>query len=117
MSIESKAVQNEPGYLLGATLIALLVGLLVAVLLTGDIPGPLRRGPAAILAGAYLQAWGLMFLGAYYLSHKTFFFRALIWVCEHFSSPRGRGMAFFYFALAFGFGTMAMAKGLGIGEP
>ena len=60
-----------------------------------------------------LQLWGLLFLAAYFFSHKTFFFRGLIWVCERFSHPRGRGMAFLYFALAFALGTMALLRGLG----
>src|SRR5262245_36543290 len=113
---ETENQPQEPGYLLGGALIVLLLGLLAAAVLTGDTSGPFKRGPAAILTGAYLQAWGIMFLAAYYYSHKTFFFRGLMWVCEHFSSPRGRGMAFFYFALAFGLGSVAMVRGLGIGE-
>jgi hypothetical protein len=49
--------------------------------------GPFRPGTAVILTGAYLQTWGLMFLAAYYYSHK----------------------AFFHFALAFALGSVAMA--------
>ena len=115
MELASKP--NESGYALGSALIALLAGLLLAAVLTGDIPGPKRPGPQMVLTGLYLQTWGLMFLAAYFFSHKTFFFRGLIWVCEHFSRPRGRGMAFFYFALAFGLGSVAFARGLGVGQP
>ena len=60
------------------------------------------------------MAWGAMFLASYFYSHKTFFFRGLIWVCEHWSSPKGRGMAFFYAALALGLGSMATLSGLGL---
>ena len=66
------------------------------------------------LLGLYIMAWGFMFLASYYFGHKSFFLRALVWVCEHFSYPRGRKMAFFYFALAFGLGLMALLAGLGI---
>jgi hypothetical protein len=115
MEVDGKP--NEPGYILGGVLIALLLGLMVAASLAGAGPGAWRRGPGAVLTGAYLQCWGLMFLAAYYFSHKTFFLRGLIWVCEHFSRPAGRGMAFFYFALAFGLGSVAVANGLGLGRP
>lgn len=53
-----------------------------------------------------------MFLASYYFSHKTFFLRGLMWVCEHFSYPSGRGMAFFYFCLAFFLGTVLLIQGL-----
>jgi hypothetical protein len=110
---------NEPGYTLGWSLIILLLSLMLVPYLTGDVPtpGPMHRGRGTVLVGVYLQAWGTMFLAAYYFSHKTFFFRGLIWVCEHFSHPAGRGMAFFYFALAFGLGTAAVAVGLGLFGP
>lgn len=55
-----------------------------------------------------------MFLVSYFYSHKTFFFRGLIWVCEHWSSPKGRGMAFFYAALALLLGGLATLSGLGL---
>jgi len=58
------------------------------------------------------MAWGVMFLASYFFEHKTFFFRALIWVCENFSRPPGRGMAFFYAALGFGLGGFAFLRGI-----
>jgi hypothetical protein len=106
---------SEPGYLLGGMLIAVLVGLLAAAILSGEVAGSFRQGSPSVFTGLYLQAWGLMFLASYYFSHKTFFLRRLMWVCEHFSYPRGRGMAFFYFCLAFSLGTVALMKGLGLG--
>ncbi|KAB7768789.1 hypothetical protein CKY51_08460 [Xanthomonas maliensis] len=88
--------------------------LLVSSLLAGLKPGPMRTGSSTVLLGLYLMAWGAMFLASYFYSHKTFFFSALIWVCEHCSSPRGRGMAFFYAALAFGLGGVITLSGLGL---
>lgn len=105
---------NESGYLLGTILIAVLVVLLVAVLQAGVEPGPIRPGTGSVLLGLYVLAWGFMFLASYFYSHKTFFFRALIWVCEHFSFPPSRKMAFFYFALTLFIGGLAVLKGLAL---
>ena len=105
---------NEPGILLGMTLIAFLCVLLVGALYFGFEPGPIRPGIGSVLLGLYIMAWGVMFLASYYFSHKTFFLRGLIWLCEHLSAPAGRKMAFFYFALAFFLGGAGLLAGLGI---
>ena len=105
---------NETGLALGLSLIAVQIFLLTATLLNGFQLGSFTKGPQAILTGIYIQVWGLLFLASYYFEHKSFLFRGLMWVCENFSSPKGRFMAFFYFALAFGLGTMALVIGLGI---
>ena len=110
----TSATKNEPGVGLGMLLIAVLAGLLLAALFTGFKPGPIRPGTSTVLLGLYLMAWGVMFLASYYLSHKTFFFRALIWVCEHWSSPKGRAMAFFYSGLALLMGSFVALTGLGL---
>lgn len=107
-------VQNEPGVALGVGLISVLVVLLVATLASGIEAGPIRPGPSGVFLGLYLMAWGAMFLASYFFSHKTFFLRGLIWVCEHWSSPKGRGMAFFYAALAMLLGGLAVLSGLGL---
>jgi len=106
--------KNEPGIALGLILIGLLAGLLIAVFATGFKPGPARPGANTVLLGIYVMTWGVMFLASYYFSEKTFFFRALIWVCEHWSHPKGRRMAFFYAALAIILGLVAVLSGLGI---
>jgi hypothetical protein len=112
-------VVNEPGYALGIGLIGVLVALLVASFVVGEEaspmqPGPMQPGLGTTVLGVYLFAWGLMFLASYYFSHKTFFLRGLMWLCENLSRPPGRKMAFFYFALACGIGSMAIFTGLGI---
>jgi hypothetical protein len=104
---------NTPGYLLGGLLIAWLLALMIATLYAGGPMSRMQRGSGAILLGVYLQSWGIMFLAAYFWAHTPFFLRGLMWVCERFSSPAGRGMAFFYFALCFGLGSLAVARGLG----
>jgi len=107
-------LEDEKGLGLGITIIAMLVVLLILPFFYGLELGPVRKGPAAVFAGIYLQFWGLLFLLSYFFSHKTFFFRGLIWLCENFSRPKGRTMAFFYFALAFGLGSIALLQGLGL---
>ena len=106
--------QNEKGLGLGFLIIALLIVLLISPFYFGFEPGPFGNDISTLLTGIYLQVWGILFLLSYYCSHKTFFFRGLIWVCENFSFPRGRKMAFFYFALAFGLGTFALLHGIGL---
>jgi hypothetical protein len=104
---------KAPGYLLSAVLIGWLLVLMVASLYFGGPVSRMRTGPGTILLGVYLQSWGIMFLAAYFWSHTNFFLRGLMWVCERFSTPAGRGMAFFYFALSFGLGSLALARGMG----
>jgi len=106
--------KNETGLVLGIAIIAVLIVLMLAVSYYGFKLGPLKQGPTAILLGIYIQFWGILFLLSYFYSHKTFFLRALIWMCENFSSPKGRKMAFFCFALAFGLGTAVLIQGLGL---
>jgi hypothetical protein len=104
---------DEPGYALGGGIITLLVGMLASAFVLDDSFGPPRAGPSEVITGLYLITWGVLFLASYYFSHKSFFFRGLIWVCEHLSVPRGRWMAFVYFVLATSLGTMALLTGLG----
>lgn len=105
---------KERGYLLSFALIGILVALLGLSLASGFELGPARPGPSDIFTGLYVMAWGFMFLAGYYFSHKSFFLRALMWVCEHQSSLRSRKMAFFVFALSFVLGLMGLLGGLGV---
>lgn len=110
---EIEPKQNEPGYVLGFVLIGVLVALLVATFtVSGGLPRN-GRGAGNVLGGTYLITIGLMFLGSYYFSHKTFFFRGLLWICEHFSHPRGKEMAIVVFVLATVLGSIAVLEGLG----
>jgi hypothetical protein len=105
---------NEPGIALGTGLIGILVLLLVGALTAGVKSGPVKPGVGSVLLGLYIIAWGVMFLASYYYEHKTFFFRSLIWVCEHFSHPSSRKMAFFHFALCLFCGGAGLLGGLGV---
>lgn len=105
--------KNEKGLALGLSIIGILIILGSLPFFLGFDLGPAKEGASTIFTGIYLQVWGILFLLSYYFSHKTFFFRGLIWVCENFSSPRGRKMAFFYFVLAFSLGTIALLQGAG----
>jgi hypothetical protein len=111
MTVRANQPQNEPGLAIGVGLIAMLAILSVATLLSGSGAGA-RSGRSDVLLGFNFIAWGAMFLAAYFYSHKTFFFRSLIWVCEHFSVPARREMALAYFALAIIIGAPLAASGL-----
>lgn len=110
----SASPENEPGYLLSFALIGVLATLLYAAERAGIEQGPVKVGRGTVLLGLYIMAWGCVFLASYFFGHKSFFLRALVWVCEHASYPRTRKMAFFYFLLAFGLGFMALLAGLGL---
>jgi len=113
-SVRARTVAVQPGYLLGSVAIAVLVVLLVAAVNVGVEPGLDRPGLGNALLGIYIMVWGFMFLASYFYSHKSFFFRALMWVCEHLSYPATRTMALFYFALAFILGGIATLRGLNL---
>jgi hypothetical protein len=104
--------ENQPGVALGLILIAILVALLFAALgaTSSNSAGLSARG--TILLGIYIVAVGSMFLASYYFSHKTFFLRALIWVCEKGSFPASRKMAFFYFSLSLFIGVSSLISGI-----
>jgi hypothetical protein len=106
--------KNERGLVLGIALIAVLVGLLVLVFAVEFKPGPMQKNATTVITGIYLMFWGILFLASYYFSHKCFFFRCLIWICEHFSHPSGRWMALSYFVLSFIIGGVALLTGLGL---
>jgi hypothetical protein len=112
-SQDSRATPDEPGLILGISLIALLIALLAGAIALGGAAHT-QRGIGSVLGGLYVITWGVMFLMSYFYSHKTFLFRALMWVCARGTSPRGRKMAFFYFALATLIGSMVVLSGLGV---
>jgi uncharacterized membrane protein len=102
---------NEAGLGLGFSLIGILIVLFIAVLSTMN-PGPMKAGVGTVLLGIYLMVWGIIFIASYYYSHKTFFFRGLIWFCEKFSFPRRREMALFCGVLGVGMGGAAVILGV-----
>ncbi len=90
--------KNEKGLILGSAIVAVLAILMLLPFYYGFELGSVEKGPTAIVTGLYIQFWGILFLLSYFYSHKTFFLRGLIWICENFSSPKGRKMAFFYWS-------------------
>lgn len=101
---------DEPGHALSFSLIAVLVFLLVVSLTRGG--AQTAEGAAAM--GLFVMAWGVMFLLAYFFSHKAAFLRGLIWFCEHFSYPGTRRMAFFYAVVLLVMGAVQLLSGLGL---
>ena len=103
----------EPGYLVGAILIAGLVLPQVAVLRGFRV---LQSRNGEFYVGVYLIYVGSLFLSSYYWSDRTFVLRGVMWVCEKLSHPSGRRMAFFYFALCAFLGSMSILAGCGMIE-
>ncbi|MBC8072357.1 MAG: hypothetical protein IAG13_28805 [Deltaproteobacteria bacterium] len=104
---------QEDGLVLGLVLISILAALLFSAFAVGVHDGPIEPGLGTVLSGLYAMAWGVMFLLAYFFAHKTFFLRALMWMCEHASRPSGRIMALFYAAVGIGLGGYTVLRGLG----
>ena len=71
-----------------------------------------REVPSVFL-GLYLIYWGVLFLLSYFFPDASYVLRALIWICENFSSPRSRYMAFFYFGLLILVGGGALLAAFG----
>lgn len=106
---------NEPGIVLGVGLIVLLVGLLSASVIVGGMkPEPMRPGARSVVTGIYVMTWGAMFLASYYFDHKTFFLRALMWLCEAWSPWKGRRLALVYAAAALLVGGVGVLVGVGL---
>jgi hypothetical protein len=106
---------NETGLALGLGIIGVIAGLLGLCFWLGLASGPVGKGAATTVLGVYVMFWGLLFLASYYYCGKCFFFRGLMWICEHFSRPRGaRWMAMFYFGMTFLGGGWLFLVGLGV---
>jgi hypothetical protein len=106
--------RDEPGIAVSLSIIGLYVCLQMGAFISGVSPGPMKQGLGTVLMGLSLIVIGVAFLASYYYSQKAFLFRGLMWLCENFSRPSGRGMAFFYCILASSIGIMAVLAGLGI---
>lgn len=98
---------QERGEILGYSLIAIIAALTLLAFRAGAAEKP-------VVMGAYLIAWGLMFVGSYYFSHKTFFLRGLRWFCVNWSVPGTPKMAFFYAGVMSAMGVVSILSGLGV---
>ena len=105
-----QVVQNEPGRLVGGSILAILIGPQLYFAVRGFQEPASQPSYAAI--GLYLIFIGSIFLVSYYVPEKSFVFRWFLWLCEHGSAPSGRWMAFFYTALGFFLGGVCLFKGV-----
>ena len=106
--------KNERGLALGLAIIAALVGLLVLTLVFESETEPMGIDLGGVIGCIYIMSWGFLFLESYYFSHKCFFLRGLMWVCENSYCLGGRWMAIFYFLLAFVLGGLGLLDRLGL---
>ena len=98
---------KKPGWLIAAAVIAFFF-----VFNFGFTPA--NPSDQWLLTGVYLLGIAVLFVCAYFFENESYVFRGLIWVCEHFSSPRSRKMALFYAAFGAVIGTVAILQGLGV---
>mgnify|MGYP001603056651 CR=1 FL=1 len=110
---------NEQGNLISYGSISLFFSLQIIAVVLGAQSGQFHTGQllpgiSTILMGISLIILGILFLISYYFSYKAFLFRLLMWLCENFSKPKGRGMAFFYSTLSIIGGLVAILRGFSI---
>jgi hypothetical protein len=98
--------EPRPSVLIDLLIVAIAIGLLAAACKFGLETGhPATRGTAAIIGGAYIIYFGLLFTLNYFFPRRSFLFGFLDYVCRESSRPAGRAMAWFYFRLGIFFGS------------
>ena len=97
---------------LDAVFISLAV--ILFVLARPSVIAPVGRDVPPVFLGFYVIYLGVLFLLSYFYSDASYVLRSLIWICEHFSHPRGRHMAFVYFGLSFVLGVCALCSAFGL---
>ena len=75
---------------------------------------PVGEGAPPVFLGFYVMYLGFLFLLSFFYPDASYVLRSLIWVCEHFSHPRGRHMAFVYFGLSVLLGICALCAAFGL---
>lgn len=109
-----KSKPNERGLLLGIICISILLGLVIIFGIFESKFESTKWNISDIFGSFYFLTLGLMFLASYFYENKSFFFRALIWVCLHLSVPAKREMAIGYFLLAVFLSVFSFLHGVGI---
>ncbi len=108
----SSSRSTEQKVILDLAFLCGAVGL--GLLATHANTGNRNEGKPSMFLGLYILYLGVLFLISYFYSHASYVLKALMWICEHFSSPRGRYMAFFYFGLSLLLGGCALLSAMGL---
>ncbi len=108
---DADAKPTESGTALGWSLIFTLVALQVAALLGGIST---ERPVGLVLMGILFLELGAIVLVSYFYSHKSFFFRWLMWLIERFPFPSSRKWAFFWGTLFGVGGAHTLLRGLAV---
>jgi len=105
----------HPGILLDLLIVAIALGLLVAISKLGFETGrPVTKGAGSVVFGIYIVYLGVLFLLSYFFPRRSYILRFLDYLCRERSYPAGRWMAWFYFALSVFLGTSLLLIGLGV---
>ncbi len=97
-----------------SAMVLMAVGLLALSVAAQQRAVPGRQAVPSVFLGFYIIYLGVLFLLSYFYSHASCVLGALMWVCEHFSHPRGRFMALFYFGLSLVVGLGALLAAFGV---
>ncbi len=100
--------EPKPGIAIGLSIISIIILANILIFRMDQNNDPL----VMIWTGIYIYFCGSIFLASYYFEKKSFIFRWAMWICENFSTPKGRKMAFFYFGLSVLVGTGGIISSL-----
>ena len=99
---------------LDALILSVAIALLVLTMFSQTNTRSAGTEVPSVFLGLYIIYLGILFLLSYFFSYVSYVLSALMWVCEHFSHPRGRYMAFFYFGLSVLLGGCALLSAFGL---
>lgn len=94
--------------------IIIAIALVLGVLAKTPGTGPVRHSVPSPFLGFFIIYWGLLFLLSHFFFGASYLLRGLMWMCLHFSHPRGRWMAFFYFGISVLCGSCALLAAFGL---
>ena len=107
--------KTEKGFILGLVIISVLIGLILLFIfiINSFESASTRKTVELICFGIYLYTWGILFSLSNLLTHRSFIFRAIMWLGPMFAPLKRTSMTFQHSIIFFGTGSIFMIIGLG----
>jgi hypothetical protein len=100
-------LDHRPDWRIDALFAAVLLPPQIAAMLDPD-----KFSENLWVNGAYIQFIGVLFLLSYFFPNRSYVLKALMWCCEHTSTPvRGRWTAILWGSFAIFVGLLAQVHG------